>query len=96
MQKIPIEAAGPGMVVASTVRDKDGNIVFMRGVTLAERHIVILNNRGIREIVVEGTPSPEGRAVNEALVREIDLRFSTAGSHPAVEQIRALVKELLS
>ncbi|MEW5745672.1 MAG: hypothetical protein AB1805_09595 [Nitrospirota bacterium] len=96
MQKIPITLAQPRMVIASTVRDNNGDIIFMRGVELTERHIAMLDNRNIKEIVVEGEPVQQEKAKDESLSKEIDRRFGTAGPHPAVLKIRSIVKELLA
>jgi hypothetical protein len=95
MQKLDIDEAKPSMVLAATVKDKDGNILFLKGVELTERHIIILNNRDIKKVVVEGRPVKRETGAAEGSFKEIDRRFSTAGSHPMVLKIRDIIKELL-
>lgn len=95
MQKIDINDVKPSMQLAASVKDKDGNIIFLKGVELTERHIMILSSRDVKRVVVEGCPVK--RQCDEMLEvhKEIDRRFSTAGSHPLVLKIREIIKELL-
>jgi ribosomal protein S3AE len=95
MQKLDINEVKPSMVLAATVKDKDGNILFLKGVELTERHIIILNNRDIKKVVVEGCPVKRETSEAESFLKEIDRRFSTAGSHPVVLKIKDIIKELL-
>lgn len=95
MQKLAIDELKPSMVLAATVKDKDGNILFLKGVELTERHIIILNNRDIKKVVVEGCPVKKETGADESSFKEIDMRFSTAGSHPMVLKIRDIIKEIL-
>lgn len=95
MQKLDIDEVKPSMILAATVKDKDGNILFLNGVELTERHIVILNNRDIKKVVVEGCPVKRENAGSEGSFKEIDKRFCAAGSHPAVLKIKDIIKELL-
>lgn len=95
MQKLNIDEVKPSMMLAATVKDKDGNILFLKGVELTERHIIIMNNRDIKKVVVEGYPVSRENTCTEGLFKEIDKRFSTAGSHPAVLKIKDIIKELL-
>lgn len=96
MQKIRLDEAKPSMIIASTVRDKDGNILFLKGVELTERHIAFMHNRGVQRIVVEGCPVQREKSRTDRLSNEIDRRFSTAGPSPAVVKIKDLLKELLA
>jgi len=96
MQKVDIDELTPLMVLATTIKDKTGNIIFMRGTQLTERHITILRNRDIKGVSVEGCPIKREGTMTEDLHKEIDSRFSTAGPHPIVLKIRDLIKELLT
>lgn len=95
MQKLDIHEVKPSMILAATVKDKDGNILFLKGVELTERHIIILNNRDIKKVVVEGSPAKREACISEDFFKEIDRRFSTAGSHPVIFKIKDIIKELL-
>jgi ribosomal protein S3AE len=95
MQKLDIDEVKPSMILAATVKDKDGNILFLKGVELTERHIIILNNRDIKKVVVEGCPVKRETCAAKGFFEEIDRRFSTAGSHPMVLKIKDIIKELL-
>ena len=96
MQKVDIDELKPSMVLGTTIKDKTGNIIFLRGTELTERHITILRNRDIKSVSVEGSPIIREGASTEDLHKEIDSRFSTAGHHPIVLKIRDLIKELLT
>jgi len=96
MQKVDIDELKPFMVLAVTIKDKTGNIIFMRGTQLTERHITILRNRDIKSVPVEGNPIKREGPVTEDLHKEIDSRFSTAGQHPIVLKIRDMIKELMA
>lgn len=95
MQKLNIDEVKPSMILAATVKDKDGNILFLKGVELTERHIIILNNRDIKKVVVEGCPVKRGNNMSGAVCKEIDTRFSTASASPVVLKIRDIIKELM-
>ena len=96
MQRVSIDELKPSMALAATVKDKNGNILFLKGVELTERHITLLNNRDIRKVVVEGRPVKREETVIEKLHKEIDERFATAGRNPIVLKIRDAIKDLLT
>ncbi len=96
MQKVSIDEVKPAMVLAVTIKDKNGNILFLKGVELMDRHIVLLNNRDIRKVVVEGRPVKREETGIENLRKEIDERFATAGPNPIVLKIRDIIKDLLT
>ncbi len=95
MQRLKINEVKPSMVLASTIKDKNGNIVLLKGVTLTEKHIAILRNRDITRLIVEGLPSKKEGGAADELLREVDRRFSTAGAHPAVLKMKEIIKGLL-
>jgi hypothetical protein len=84
------------MVLASTIKDKSGNILLLRGTQITEKHIEILKKRALGKVSVEGSPVPRKGPAAEDLRGEIDRMFSTAGSHPVVIKIKETIKELLS
>lgn len=96
MQRVDVNELKPSMVTATTIKDDGGNIIFMKATVLTEKHIVILKNRGILKISVEGHPIDRGTDSPEAINKKVDERFSTAGNHPATLKIRDIIKELLS
>ena len=95
MQKVSIDELKPSMVLAATIKDKNGNILFLKGVELTDRHIILLNSRDIRNVVVEGRPVKREETGIENLRKEIDERFATAGRNPIVLKIRDAIKDLL-
>ncbi|MCL4455867.1 MAG: hypothetical protein M1147_08445 [Nitrospirae bacterium] len=95
MQKVSIDELKPSMVLAATIKDKNGNILFLKGVELTDKHIILLNSRDIRNVVVEGRPVKREETGIENLRKEIDERFATAGRNPIVLKIRDAIKDLL-
>ncbi len=96
MQRLDIGKVKPSMVLAMTIKDKNGNIVLLKGLELTERHIAILKNRDVKSLIVEGAPVERESAVLDTLLEEVDRRFSTAGSNPVVLKIRDIIKGLLA
>ena len=56
MQKIPLEAAQPDMILAKTVTRENGVVLIAAGTVLTSSLIYRLENMGIEQIVVEGNP----------------------------------------
>ncbi|MCL4491976.1 MAG: hypothetical protein M1510_08760 [Nitrospirae bacterium] len=96
MQRLDIGKVKPSMVLAMTIKDKNGNIVLLKGLELTERHIAILKNRDVKSLIVEGAPMERESVVLDTLLEEVDRRFSTAGSNPVVLKIRDIIKGLLA
>lgn len=96
MQRVDVNELNSSMVIAATIKDDCGNIIFMKGTALTEKHIVILKNRGVQKVSVEGHSIVRVPGTTENMEKKIDERFSTAGSHPAAMKIRDIIKELLS
>ncbi|HAK88184.1 MAG TPA: hypothetical protein DHV16_03935 [Nitrospiraceae bacterium] len=96
MQRVSIDEVRPAMVLAVTIKDNNGNILFLKGVELTDRHTVLLNNRDIRKVVVEGRPVKREENEIEKLHKEIDERFVTAGPNSIVLKIRDIIKDLLT
>lgn len=96
MQRLDVNELKPSMVIATTIKDESGNIIFMKGTELTEKHLLILKNRDVRKVSVEGHPIDRGTGSTEELDKKIEERFTTAGTHPATLKIRAIIKEFLS
>lgn len=96
MQRLNVDELKPSMVLAETIKDGNGNILFIRDTQLTEKHISILINRDIKTVSVEGDPVEKDPGKTEELSKEIDRRFSTAGPHPVVLKIKETLKELLT
>ncbi|GAB6888815.1 hypothetical protein JCM13304A_23140 [Desulfothermus okinawensis JCM 13304] len=56
MQKIPLDKAKTGMVLAKPVLKENGMVLIAQGTELTENHFSILKKQGIKFIVVKGTP----------------------------------------
>lgn len=96
MQRIDVDELKPSMVLAATIKDPIGNVIFLRGAQLTEKHITILKNRNIKIVSVEGDRTDKGAGLTEAQDAEIERRFSTAGTHSVVLKIKETLKGLLS
>lgn len=81
------------MVAASTIKDRSGNIIALRGTALTEKHISILKARGVQRVAVEGAAARD-RLAAERLQREIDRRFSAAGTHAVMLKIRDIIRDI--
>lgn len=96
MQRLDVEELRPSMVVATTIKDKNGNMMLLRGTPLTDKQIEILKARGIKKISVEGSPVRRVGGPDEEMRKEIEMIFSTAGHHPVVLKIKETIGELLS
>lgn len=56
MQKIPIQRAAAGMVLAKPVARDNGMVLVAAGTALTEQLLFRLENMGVEQIVVEGNP----------------------------------------
>jgi len=88
-----------GMVLAADVKNLDGQILFKKGLELAERQIEILQMWGIPNVEIEGGEEPADRLnldqfspqTLEKAERMADRRFKlVTSSHPAVEMVRKI------
>lgn len=94
MRKITPEEINPGMVLAVTVKDPQGNILFLKGVELTDRHISIMQARGVSRVIVEGS-APDGSTEDTKKSELLNIRFSTAGDHPFMRKLKDIIKELV-
>lgn len=88
-----------GLVLASDVRNLDGQVLFRKGLKIADRHIEILQMWGILAVEVEGGDEPAAAAriekfsdlVLEKAESMVASRLKLAkSSHPAVDVIRKI------
>ncbi|MDX9714615.1 MAG: hypothetical protein RBT37_04210 [Dissulfurispiraceae bacterium] len=94
MRKITPNDITPGMVLAVTVKDPQGNILFLKGVELTERHVAIMQAREVTRVIVEGS-LPEADSHDNRTSQLLDRRFSTTGSHPFMLKLKNILKELI-
>ncbi|NLY40498.1 MAG: hypothetical protein GX055_02590 [Desulfovibrionales bacterium] len=96
MQKIPLNLAGPDMVLAKPVTRDTGMVLIAAGTVLTESLIMRLENMGIEQIVVEGTPVDMGDgAGDEAQAKKLerlDHLFRNFADDTYMQKIKALVR----
>lgn len=92
-----------GMTLAADVKNKHGNIMIKQGMTLTERHIMLLKAWGIPDADVEGadrdqlhqeemkTVSPE---VIEAIEKELNELFPPLGGNELMSEIYRIARRL--
>ena len=95
MQRLSLEDVRPSMVLATTIKDRNGNIILLKGVELTERQIAILKSRDIKSVIIEGSPLKKKSEDADELLKEVDRRFSAAGANPMLLQIRDIIKGLI-
>lgn len=96
-QRILVTQAAPGMILARPVQLPDRMVLVGEGVTISEQLIGQLMNRGIKRIVVRGSPIPSPRKEDWATrVRQLDLRFSRIHRYPFMTALRDVVARVLA
>lgn len=92
-----------GMTLAADVKNKHGNIMIKQGMTLTEKHIMLLKAWGIPDADVEGadrdqlhqeemkTVSPE---VIEVIENELNELFPTLDGNEIMSEIYRIAKKL--
>lgn len=84
---IPLEAALPGMALASPVLDAGGSVLLPRGATLDAAVLASLRRREIAEVCVVMSEPPPDQAMRELMRCAVEQRlrhlFRTAGDGPA-------------
>ena len=95
MQKIPVDKAAEGMVLAKPVAKENGVVLMGEGTELSDRIIERLLDIDIKTIVVKGHPLDTGKAEEtlEQLFEKLDDRFSTIASDKLCSQIKEIIKE---
>lgn len=91
-----------GMVLASEVKNKHGNVLMKKGNILSEKHIMLLKSWGIAEADIEGVDrdqlekreieelSPELIASVEGELKDL---FSDFGDNPLMEELYRVTKK---
>jgi hypothetical protein len=99
MALIAVEAARPGMILASDVRDGSGRLLLSASNEISERVLRIFQMWGITELEIEGAePAPEEEpevAPDPALVEEAGRRADHLfrhgdPAHPLTAELRRL------
>jgi len=97
MQKIPIDLARPGMVLAKAVTRENGMVLVAAGTTLTESLIPKLGNMGVEEIAVQGDAlGLEDGCGAEALEKKLEVlehRFRNFGDNAYMQRVKGLVEE---
>lgn len=96
MQKIPINLAREGMILAKEVvrvDRPDGPPLFGKGMVLSASHIERLANMGIQAIVVEGRPvDMEGDESLADQLNHLEARFARAGQDAFMQKLQAALR----
>jgi len=91
MQKIPLQKAEPGMVLAREIcrSDSSSNIpICGRDTVLTESLIARLNNMDIKSVYVKGHPIwVAGEKTLEDMLAELDRRFEKTADDPIMSKI---------
>lgn len=95
MQKIPLNLARPGMVLAKPVARADGIAVAAAGSEISQGLLDRLDTMGVTHLVVEGQPvkldgQPGSTSFDKRLER-LDFLFRKHTANPWMAQIRRLM-----
>lgn len=95
---IPLDQAGPGMVLAEAV-SQNGSVLLPAGTELAASHLASLSRRDVTEICIVAPPSAEDaardeaarQAQREAVTREVQHLFRKSEQDAATQALIATV-----
>ena len=92
---VPLEALGPGQVLAAELVDAQGQRLLAAGTVLDAATLALLARRGIAgaDVVDAAELARERRARREQLVARLERRFRHGGRQPLMQ---ALHREALS
>ncbi len=94
MQKVPIERAAEGMVLAKPVERENGVVLMGEGTELDSILIEKLKDLDIKKITVKGRPLSTGdEKTLEQLYLELDERFSTVSSDKLCNQVKKIIRK---
>ena len=95
MQKIPVDKAEEGMVLAKPVAKENGVVLMGEGTELNDRIIERLRDIDIKTVVVKGHPLDTGKPEEtlEQLYEKLDERFSTVASDKLCSEVKELIKK---
>ncbi|MFP5239303.1 MAG: hypothetical protein ACLGQW_05680 [Acidobacteriota bacterium] len=96
MQKIPLNLAKPGYVLAKPVARADGMVVAAQGTELTEALLDKFDMMGVDQVVVEGEPVQtegvsSGTNYDQRLER-LDHLFRKHAQDPWMNQVKALLQ----
>ncbi len=94
MQKIPLEKAAEGMVLAKPIARENGVVLMGEGTELNEQLIERLKSLDITKITVKGQPlGDEDEKSVEVLIAELEERFTPVSSDKLCVQIKDIIKK---
>jgi len=94
MQKIPLEKATEGMVLAKPIARENGVVLMGEGTELNELLIERLKGLDITKVTVKGRPlGGEDEKSVEVLIAELEERFSPVSSDKLCVQIKDIIKK---
>lgn len=97
MQKIPLNLAKPGFVLAKPVARSDGMVVAPQGAELTESLLDKFEMMGVEQVVVEGDPvKTEGVASGtnyDLRLQRLDHLFRHHAEDPWMNQVKALLAQ---
>ena len=96
MQRIRLEQAGAGMVLARKVENAKGMVLCAEGTVLTAALLERLGRSGVTHVTVEGRPvETEGGPTLEEELEALERRFSSVAGDPLMEAIRERVASLV-
>ncbi len=94
MQKIPLEKAAEGMVLAKPIARENGVVLMGEGTELNEQLIERLKGLDITKITVKGRPlGGEDEKSVEELIANLEERFTPVSSDKLCVQIKDMIKK---
>ena len=96
MQKIPVDKAAKGMILAKPITRENGVVLMGEGTELNDLLIEKLKDLEIKKIAVKGRPldiAGEEEKTLEQLHAELEERFSTVSSDKLCNQIKEIIKK---
>jgi len=96
MQKIALDRAKPGMVLAKAVENDRGMTLYGAGTELTEKAITRLSNMEVQKITVEGHPiqTGDGRSL-EQQEEALRARFRKVRDDPLMRKIEGAFLKVL-
>ena len=97
MQKLPIDLAEPGMVLAKPIINDTGMQLCAEETVLTDSIIARLKKMQILHVTLKGNPVDSGarQASNEESVKELNDRFSKIKNDPLMDKLKAAIQKAL-
>lgn len=95
MQKIPLDKATSGMVIAKPVMNESGVVLIGEGTALTDAALEKLKDLEIPHVIVKGRPLDAGTPEKslDQLYAELDERFTLVAADKLCMQIKDLIKK---